>query len=147
MAKIRKGGAMNIVTVNVKKNTEKPGRILIPFSNEVIAQLLNNTIKWMYVVDFLNQKTIAGNHYHEKKREFLACVKGLVEVALEDPKTKERETFHLNADPQTSVPNALVVPSNIAHAVRPLSCIDNCPILLVFSTGEPRTDDIEYQIL
>ena len=56
----------------------------------------------VYYIYNIKKKTIRGNHYHKKNRQFMICLKGKLELKIENIKTKKKSKFVLN-NPQKGV--------------------------------------------
>ena len=56
---------------------------------------------------------VRGNHYHQKKIEWLCVIKGRAKFLYEDIKTGERKEFVVD-----NKPTIIKTPLNVAHAVK-----------------------------
>ena len=73
----------------------------------------------IYFITFSEAGIVRGNHYHKFWREWFGIVHGQVEVALEDVRTKERQTLTLDASSQGYL--RLETGPYVAHAFRSLT--------------------------
>ena len=56
----------------------------------------------VYFIYNIKKKTIRGNHYHKRNRQLMICLKGKLELRIENMKNKKKRKFVLN-DPQKGV--------------------------------------------
>ena len=133
--------SMNIQTVSFIRDSSKPNRALIQWDIERMAEHLGTMPLFPYFVA-LQPGAVAGNHYHQVKRELIVCIRGNVAVVLEDMDSKEQERIELNGTECSGV----VVPSQVAHLVMNSGHED--AEILVFATRIAREhgDDFEYHI-
>ena len=95
-----------------------------------------------YLVSVFPGRTRA-NHYHKKKEEWIALTAGVLEIILEDIRTKERETIVL--DTKTKEYAIIYIPPCIAHSIKNIG--DSEAVIVVFSrTPEDRDDTISYEV-
>lgn len=78
----------------------------------------------------LNPKTVAGDHFHKEKEEWLIPIAGKMKIYLEDVNTKKRQEVVIDADN----PEAIRISPQIAHAVENIS--ESQSILLEYA-GKP----------
>jgi len=136
---------MDIQTVKIVVNRKHNDRYLTTVSLTEIAAVLQEPLTVLYT-NVMEPGAVAGHHLHHHKREAFQAAFGMFEVFLEDPVTKERQIFLLDATPGSPRHHCLIVPAGIAHAVRNLSL--HTAGLNVFATDEPRKpeDDFPYRI-
>lgn len=111
-----------------------------------VGQALGEPVTVMYTNN-LEPGSVAGNHYHIRKREVFQVSHGRVEVHLLDVGTRDRVMVRLSSDPGSRDCRYLVVPSGVAHAVRNIG--PGIARLNVFATDEPRktSDDFPCVVL
>lgn len=103
------------------------------------AELAPNikTFGQIYFVTFEKPRQVRGNHYHTKFYEWFGVASGILEVVLEDVRTKERVEMVLDSNDKSFV--RLTIGPYIAHAFRNLSptavLLDYCNEM--YSTGSP----------
>lgn len=73
----------------------------------------------VYCVTFDGTGVIRGNHYHARATECFAVVMGVVEVALEDLETGEKERLVLRAD--DAAHTRITLYPRVAHGFRSVS--------------------------
>ncbi|MBU1016864.1 WxcM-like domain-containing protein [Patescibacteria group bacterium] len=100
----------------------------LPKSKRIFGQI--------YFVTFKGKNVVRGNHYHKNWHEWFGVVDGVLEVTLEDVKTKKRKQFIINGCDNKY--QRIYVASNTAHTFRSLS---NYASLLNYSDKEWSPED------
>ncbi|MCK5466691.1 WxcM-like domain-containing protein [Candidatus Parcubacteria bacterium] len=134
------------------KNKVRPGKtdrsLAVCFRKEdPIFKKIGFEINYIYSV-CLPPETIAGNHYHEEKREIFYCPFGqLMIVSLEDPKTTKRKEVLLSNKIGSEYIKLIYIKPGIAHSV--INTSDQISSLMVFSNIEEHNpeDDFPYEVL
>ncbi len=119
-----------------RQNPNKPGRELYVVYDKRTSLVPDFEINYEYFVEFQNEGSVAGNHYHKLKREIFVPISGNFEVRLINITTKESEIINLNENDH----KVLYVPSMIAHRV---TSKNEKSKLLVLATS-PNEDDDEF---
>ncbi|MFH1246748.1 MAG: WxcM-like domain-containing protein, partial [Candidatus Micrarchaeota archaeon] len=119
----------------------KPGRELLVTYDDRFPRVEGFTLRYVYVVKFLEKGNEAGNHYHEKKQEFMIPLTGEMRICLEDVETKQRETINISA----KLPVAVYVKTKVAHKV--VAKKEGDTILVLASTPSADEDEIKYDVI
>lgn len=113
---------MNLTKVSIRKlNIKKPpldndgGRIITDAGE--IAQIVSGEMyRYLAYIEFEENPNIArGNHYHDKKEEYLYIIKGNLKVIYEDVDNNERQEIILTTG------DLVIVKPRCAHVYYPLS--------------------------
>lgn len=123
--------------LNSRRNPDKPGReLVVPYDFRFpLIQGFNPT--YIYYVRIFEQGSVAGNHYHKKKKEIFVPISGNFELFLKSVITDERERHSLN-----SLDNvAFYIPTRVAHTIVPSQ---ESGVFLVLATS-PNTEDDEFK--
>lgn len=140
---------MNIQRIPLKVDRKHEDRYLVTVSLADVAEGLGQPPTVIYM-NVMCSGAVAGNHYHNLKREAFRAVSGRFFVALMDIATREYASILLDAKPESEDFRCIVIPPGVAHAVR---CIGNrtepAGRLEVFATQEPRiaSDDFYFKVL
>ncbi len=79
-----------------------------------LAQFFNGEPAMHYIAAIaLRPGSLRGNHYHLAKEEWVYLIRGVVELVVEDIRTKERASVELQAG------DLAIIHTGIAHALRP----------------------------
>jgi len=98
---------LDIKELNVKKDDR--GAVL-----EIIKRdLINEDIQEVLMISS-KPGVIRGNHYHERKGEWLCIVQGKAKFVYEDIKTGERKELIVDGEK----PTIIKTPKNVSHAVQ-----------------------------
>lgn len=100
------------------KHTDSRG-YLVEFLKESELKDEDKQFGQIYFVTFEKPNQVRGNHYHTRFSEWFGVAHGVLQVILEDVKTKERLEFTLSADDKTFT--RLTIGPYIAHAFRNIS--------------------------
>jgi len=122
--------------LKARQNPNKPGRELYVVYDKRFPVVPGFEVNYEYFVEFQNEGSVAGNHYHKLKREIFVPISGDFEVMLINPETKENEIIEL----KESEHKVLFVPSMIAHRV---TSKNEKSKLLVLATS-PNEDEFGY---
>ncbi|HXH19082.1 MAG TPA: WxcM-like domain-containing protein [Chitinophagales bacterium] len=99
----------------------------------------------IYIVTFDGKNVVRGNHFHNHSMEIFFVMSGVVEIVLEDVRTKER--FQQVFDASKSEFFRITLSEKIAHAIRSIS---DYAMVIGFSSKEynPQEDDkISYKLI
>ena len=84
-----------------------------------------------------------ANHYHRKKKEWLALAGGKLVIILEDVNTREKDKVLLDAG--SGDYNIIYIPPFVAHAIKNVN--DHESSLVIFSNGpEDKEDTIRFEV-
>ncbi len=120
-----------------RRNPDKPGRELIVPYDSRFPLMPDFAPSYIYSVRIFEKGSVAGNHYHKKKREIFFPLAGDFELFLESVQTHEKEKHSLN-----SLDNvAFFIPTEVAHAIVPKQ---DSGVFLVLATS-PNTEDDEFR--
>ena len=97
---------------------------------------LNFTLEEIYLVQFNDEKTIRGNHYHKETREIFYCIKGELNITLKH--FNRNKIFTLNE----SSNQILFVNKLVKHTVK--STKDDTMLLAVSDRMYNAEDDDTY---
>ncbi len=125
-----------IFKMQARRTTAKPGRSLLVTWDARLPLIDGFINKYSYLVSFDNRGNVAGNHYHEQKRELFCPVVGDFIVLLEDIKTKKHEEIKLSAK-DCSV---IFIQTRIAHTV----VADSDGAVLLVTANHPGTEADEF---
>lgn len=127
-----------IFEIPVRRNPEKPGRELIVVWDERIPLIADFENRYSYIVNFTKKGNIAGNHYHNNKRELFTPIMGSFKVVLENIETKEREEINLKYG------QILYIPPKTAHLVISNSKTASLYVSATYPNNEE--DEFKYSI-
>lgn len=91
----------------------------------------------IYFVTFESEGVIRGNHYHKSWHEWFGILDGVLEVTVEDIKTKKRQQFVVSS--RDSKYRRIYVAPNTAHTFKSLS---NYASLLNYTDKEWNPKDV-----
>lgn len=111
---------------------------------EIIKRnLINDDIKEVLLISS-KPGVIRGNHYHEKKAEWLCIIHGKAKFVYEDIKTGERKEAIIDGEK----PTIIKTPVNVSHAVQNIGDDD---LLMIEVSGqiydEKAPDTFRKQII
>ncbi|MDP7116556.1 MAG: WxcM-like domain-containing protein [Candidatus Woesearchaeota archaeon] len=120
---------------NIEERGERPEQVLSCLRKSDLGD--EGEFGQIYVIH-IKPGAVKGNHYHAKKREWLVCLQGKVEVTLKDRESGEEKVEVLDAD--DSEVKRLYIPPGLAHCVEAKSPA----ILLEYSSTEFNPEDDDY---
>lgn len=135
---------MNIELVTLKKNKVKNGD-LVEFISAKDLDLHDNLFGHLFLVTFKGNKTIRGNHYHEKQHEYYIVLSGKLKVMLFDIKSKEEKTLILSSDEGNY--QRLRIGPNIAHASCSMTSKSTMLSYYAVPYNSKKLDTIKYVLI
>ena len=109
---------MDYRVTTFEKHSDARGQLVVFLKS---SELKNRRKKFgqIYFITFNRKGVIRGNHYHKQWREWFGVVNGIVQVKLEDVKTKEGVSLVLTS--KGPVYSRLEIGPNIAHTFKSLT--------------------------
>lgn len=132
---------MDIEIVELDKKIDQRG-FLIEFLKK--NELMKDQLFGQIYCCTIQPGTIRGNHYHQKKPEWMGILNGEIKLNLEDVSTKEKKEILINANENIY---RVRIGTNIAHCVKNIG--PNLVILIAYTSKEynPLTPDtIAYKV-
>lgn len=126
--------AMNIEITELENHLDQRG-VLTEIFRENGA---DHTIKQVYFT-ISSPGAVRGNHYHLRKTEWLAVVRGSAKLVCEDPFKKTKEELMLSGDE----PKAVRISPLISHAVKNVGQEDLYLIVAGSEVFDPGNPDVQ----
>mgnify|MGYP001567053970 CR=1 FL=1 len=135
----RQTNLSKIFLMKPRENPEKPGRKLSVVWDSRVPLVEGFENNYTYTVEFANIESVAGNHYHKKKKELFYPVVGDFDVILEDIETKEKEQLTLSSKDH----RVLLVNPPTAHVV----IAKTHPAILLVTATYPNNKEDEFKYI
>jgi len=127
---------MNLQIENAFKYQDDRGDLVVFLQHKDLPKS-KRSFGQIYFVTFKGKNVIRGNHYHKSWHEWFGVIDGVLEVTLEEVKTKKRKQFIISGC--DSEYRRIYVAPNTAHTFRSLS---NYAALLNYSDKEWCPEDV-----
>lgn len=127
---------MNLKSIEIDVKQANNNITVAVIKLDAIAELLGSVPLRCCPMRMNNVGEVAGNHYHKSAHEVIVCISGTAEIGYRPYDSKETETHILHSDPSNGIISAVLLPQQVAHAVRIYEPEADHAQLLVFSSGE-----------